>query len=158
MPGACSYPLRTLGASFIYSLTHLIHKHRVGSPAGPRMWVARLSKALLALLRSGTRAKSINTRWGEVLGRAVQQGPGVAGAMGRPWALWLPVLGRLEDLAGGGEGLREGGERGQAGDAPDLLPGCPRALHGVGQRLLLPEIPNAWDAAGRRQHSLNIIE
>lgn len=96
----------------MYSLTHLIHKHRVGSPAGPRMWVARLSKALLALLRSGTRAKSVNTRWGEVgevLGRAVQQGPGVAGARGgrglsgfQSWAGWRTwhVAGKVSEKKG----------------------------------------------------------
>lgn len=157
MRGACSYPLRTLGASFIYSLTHLIHKHPVGSPAGPRMWVARLSKALLAPLRSGTRAKSVSTRWGDVLGREVWQGPGVRGR-GEAAGSLASSPGQVEGLGRWREGLGEGGERGQAGDAPDLLPGCPRVLQGTGQCLLPPEIPNAWEAAGRGQHSLNIIE
>ena len=89
-------------------------------------------------------------RGGRGAGAGGAAGARGGGGEGRPWALWLPVLGRLEDLACGGEGLREEGERGQAADAPDLLPGCPRALQGVGQRLLLPEIPNAWEAAGRR--------
>ena len=95
-------PLRTLGASFIYSLTHLIHKHPVGSPAGRRLRGARLSKALLVLLRSGTRAKSINTRQGDVLGADGAAGGG-GGAEGRPQAHWFPVLGGLE--AGRGQEL-----------------------------------------------------
>lgn len=77
---------------------------------------------------------------------------------GRPRALWLPVLGRLKDLAGGGKVSGKEGERGQAGDAPDLLPGCPRVLQGTRAVPSSIEIPNAWEAAGRGQHSLNIIE
>ena len=74
-----------------------------GSPAGPRMWVARLSKALLALLRSGTRAKSVNTRWGEV-GEVIGAG-WMQGALSR-------LLQHLGLLSSAGVALVWSGERG----------------------------------------------
>ena len=86
--------------------------------------------------------------WGGQCGRGGVGGRGFSGfQFGAGWRTWQ-VAGKVSE--------KEGREDKQV--MPDLLPSCLRALQGVGQRLLLPEIPNAWEAAGPRQHSLNVIE
>lgn len=97
----------------------------MASPAGC------LLRALLAMLRSDTRAKSINTRWEGAFEAIVR--PGVAGR--RPQARWLPDLG--QDLA------RGAGAAFQARWTEEQTRGS--------QSLPLQAIPSALDAAAHQK-------
>lgn len=133
--GAHRNPQRTLCASSVYSLIHLIHKHLVGSAAG------RLLGALLAPLRSHTRAKPINTRREDVLEadrHRSRLGGGTSAGASRPGPGPLGGAGRRElEGPGGGVGAASG-EEGDGTARSALLP----LPAGAGQHFPLQGTPN----------------